>query len=69
MASPLPLRREAEHAELRCLPEVSLAAARAERDEARKLPANGADPSLQRKLDKLAVAKAARNTFAALVED
>lgn len=50
-------------------PEVSLASARAKRDEARKLLAEGVDPSQQRRLDKIAAATAARNTFGALVED
>jgi DNA-binding TFAR19-related protein (PDSD5 family) len=50
-------------------PEVSLASARTKRDEARKLLAEGVDPSQQRRLDKIAAATAARNTFAALVED
>jgi integrase len=44
-------------------PEVSLAAARSKRDEARKLIANGTDPSVKRKLDKIAAATAAQNTF------
>jgi hypothetical protein len=50
-------------------PEVSLASARTKRDEARKLLAEGGDPSQQRRLDKITAATAARNTFAALVED
>lgn len=50
-------------------PEVSLASARTRRDEARKALAEGVDPSQQRRLDKIAAATAARNTFGALVED
>src|SRR5580658_4083197 len=47
-------------------PEISLADARAKRDDARKLLANGLDPSRQRKLDKIAAASAAKNTFGAI---
>jgi|HubBroStandDraft_4_1064222.scaffolds.fasta_scaffold34631_3 integrase len=47
-------------------PEISLADARAKRDDARKLLANGIDPSRQRKLDKIAAASAAKNTFGAI---
>lgn len=50
-------------------PEVSLAAARGKRDEARKLLAEGKDPSQQRKEDRLTAAVAARNTFRALAEE
>jgi integrase len=50
-------------------PEVSLASARAKRDEARKLLAAGTDPSQQRLLDSIAAAATARNTFGAIVED
>jgi hypothetical protein len=39
------------------------------RDEAKKLLADGKDPSDQRKLDKLTAKKMARNTFGAVVED
>jgi len=44
-------------------PEVSLADARAKRDEARKLLHDGVDPSQQRKEAKAALAVAANNTF------
>jgi integrase len=50
-------------------PTVSLASARSKREAARKLIADGIDPSNQRKQDKLTAAIAARNTFAALVEE
>lgn len=50
-------------------PDVSLAAARDKRDEARKLLANGKDPSQQRKQDRLTAAVAARNTFRAVAEE
>jgi integrase len=44
-------------------PLISIAEARAKRDEAKKLLQNGADPSVQKRLDKIALATAARNTF------
>jgi integrase len=50
-------------------PEVSLASARAKRDDARKLIAEGKDPSQQRKEDRLAAATATRNTFRAVAEE
>lgn len=50
-------------------PDVSIAAARGKRDEARKLLAAGIDPSRQKKLDKLAAASAAKNTFRAIAEE
>jgi integrase len=50
-------------------PEVSLADARDARDAARKLVAAGIDPSQQRKLDKIAAATAAANTFEAVAEE
>ena len=50
-------------------PAVSLAAARAKRDDARKLLASGTDPSRQKKLDKIAAETVARNTFGAIVEE
>jgi integrase len=50
-------------------PEVSLATAREKRDEARKLLAAGSDPSQQKKLDKIAAATAANNTFGAIAEE
>ncbi len=50
-------------------PDVSLAAARGRRDDARKLLASGRDPSEQRKLDRLAAETAKRNTFGAIAEE
>ena len=50
-------------------PEVSLAEARQKRDDARKLVANGTDPSKHRKTEKLVAATAARNTFRTVAED
>jgi Arm domain-containing DNA-binding protein len=47
-------------------PEVSLASARTKRDEARKLLANGIDPSQQKRLNKMT---AVRNIFLAAAED
>src|SRR3984957_14715861 len=44
-------------------PSISLATARAKREEARSLLASGMNPSVKRKLDKIAAATAARNTF------
>jgi integrase len=54
---------------LGAFPEVSLASARTKRDDARKLVAEGKDPSLQKKLDKIAAATAANNTFGAIAEE
>jgi integrase len=50
-------------------PDVGLADARAKRDDARKLLANGRDPSEQNKLDKIAASVAAANTFKAVAEE
>lgn len=50
-------------------PDVSLAQARAQRDEARKLLADHIDPSQKKKQDKIAKAAAASNTFAALADE
>jgi integrase len=50
-------------------PAVSLANARTRRDEARKLIADGTDPAVKRKLDKIAAAVKARTTFAAVAAD
>jgi integrase len=50
-------------------PTVMLAGARSRRDSARKLLSEGIDPSQQRKLDEIARATAARNTFGELVEE
>jgi oligopeptide/dipeptide ABC transporter ATP-binding protein len=49
-------------------PEVTLAEARGRRDAARKLLANGKDPSLERRLDKMARA-AGGNTFREVAEE
>jgi hypothetical protein len=54
---------------LGAFPNVSLAAARAKRDEARKLLADGKDPSQQRKQDRLTAAASARSTFRAVAEE
>ncbi len=50
-------------------PATPLAAARSRRDEARKLLASGADPAVKRKLDKIAAATAAQNTFGAIAAE
>jgi integrase len=50
-------------------PDVSLAAARDKRDEARKLVAAGSDPSQKRREEKVTAAIAASNTFGSLVEE
>jgi integrase len=50
-------------------PAVSLADARAKRDDARKLLAAGTDPSAHRKESKVAAATAAGNTFAAIADE
>ena len=50
-------------------PDVSLASARAKRDDARKLIGDGIDPSQQKKLDKIVAATAANNTFGAIAEE
>ncbi|HEU5017305.1 MAG TPA: integrase arm-type DNA-binding domain-containing protein, partial [Pseudolabrys sp.] len=50
-------------------PEVSLAAARDKRDEARKLVAAGIDPSQKRREDKRLAAVSAANTFAAIATE
>jgi integrase len=50
-------------------PEVPLATARSKRDEARRLLAEGKDPSQQRKQDRIAAATAADNTFGAIAEE
>jgi integrase len=62
-------RGNANMLSLGSFPEVSLATARAKRDDARKLLAEGKDPSQQRKLDKIAEVTAANNTFAALAKE
>lgn len=50
-------------------PDVSLASARKRRDDAKKLLAEGQDPSEQKKLDKVAAETVARNTFGAVAAD
>jgi integrase len=50
-------------------PAVALALAREKRDEAKKLLATGVDPSVQKKLDRMAAEKAAQNTFGAVAEE
>jgi integrase len=50
-------------------PTVSLADARKKRDEARKLLSDGTDPAVKRRLDRLAAATSARNTFGAVAEE
>jgi integrase len=50
-------------------PTVSLATARSKREEARKLLADGTDPAVKRRLDKLAAAAAAENTFGAVAAE
>jgi integrase len=50
-------------------PAVPLASARDKRDEVKKLLASGVDPSVQKKLDKIAAEKAAQNTFGAVAAE
>lgn len=50
-------------------PEVPLADARTKRDDARKLLAQGTDPSQKRKADKLAAGVASANTFGAIAKE
>ena len=50
-------------------PEVGIAAARRKRDEAKRLLAEGTDPSLQKKLDRINAENAARNTFKLVAEE
>src|SRR6185312_1016484 len=54
---------------LGAFPEVSLASARAKRDDARTLIADGINPSLHRMQEKLAAKVAANNTFGAIAEE
>jgi integrase len=54
---------------LGAFPTVSLAAARSKRDDARKLLADGTDPAIKRKLDKIAAATTAQNTFGAVAAE
>jgi len=50
-------------------PSVGLAVAREKREEMKRLLAAGTDPSVQKKLDKLAAAKAANDTFGAVAAE
>ena len=50
-------------------PSTTIAKARAKRDEARTLLASGMNPSVKRKLDKIASVTAARNTFGDVAAD
>jgi integrase len=50
-------------------PATSLSSARTKRDEARALLASGMNPSVKRKLDKIASMTAARNTFGDVAAD
>jgi integrase len=50
-------------------PAVTLASARSKREEAKRLLADGKDPSEQKREDKLAAELAARNTFGAVAEE
>lgn len=54
---------------LGAFPTVSLADARKKRDEARKLLSDGTDPAVKRRLDRLAAATSARNTFGAVAAE
>lgn len=50
-------------------PLISIADARIEREKAKKLISEGADPSTQKKLDKIAATTASRNTFGLVAEE
>lgn len=50
-------------------PEVSLAKARQRRDKARELLADGMDPGLAKRAEKIATAAAAANTFEAVARE
>src|SRR6185437_9503206 len=50
-------------------PDVSIAEARAKRDGARKRVIEGVDPSVQKKLDRIAAETAARNTLGLIAEE
>lgn len=50
-------------------PLTTIAEARAKRDEAKKLLSSGRDPSVQKMLDRIAVATASRNTFGLVAEE
>lgn len=50
-------------------PLFSITEARAKRDEAKKLLATGVDPSVKKKLDRIAAETGARNTFSLIAEE
>ncbi len=50
-------------------PALPLARAREKRDEVKRLLVSGVDPSVQKKLDKMAAEKAAQNTFGAVAAE
>jgi hypothetical protein len=50
-------------------PIVTLASARAKREDAREMIADGKDPSQQKKLDRIVAATAANNTYGAIAEE
>ncbi len=50
-------------------PTLPLATAREKRQEAKRLLLSGTDPAVQKKLDKIAAAKAAANTFGAIAAE
>jgi Arm DNA-binding domain len=50
-------------------PRVSLLDARKKRDDAKRLLANGTNPSLSRKVERLRAAVAAQNTFGAVADE
>ena len=54
---------------LGAFPTVSLASARQKREEVRRQLADGSDPAVKRKLDKIAAATAAQNTFGAVAAE
>jgi hypothetical protein len=54
---------------LGAFPEITLASARTKRDEAHRQIAEGIDPAVKRKLDKVAAAVAANNTFGAITRE
>jgi hypothetical protein len=50
-------------------PATSLAAAREKRDQAKRSLSEGIDPSVQKKLDRIAAETAARNTFGLVADE
>jgi hypothetical protein len=50
-------------------PAIPLATARQKHNEAKRLLLSGTDPSMQKKLDRIAAEKAAQNTFGAVAEE